>query len=74
MTTEDFGCFLNEAPGTFYHIGAGCEEPLHSSTFLPDDDVAIKLGGMHAAVVLRYLNKIKPLIEEVSGETAVIDL
>ena len=58
----------------FSHIGAGCEEPLHSSAFLPDDDVAIKLGGMHAAVVLRYLNKIKPLIEEVSGETAVIDL
>ncbi len=55
MTTEDFGCFLNEAPGTFYHIGAGCEEPLHSSAFLPDDDVAIKLGGMHAAVVLGYL-------------------
>ena len=57
MTTEDFGCFMDEAPGAFYHIGAGCEAPLHSERFLPQEDVVIKLTEMHAAVVRAYLKK-----------------
>ena len=57
MTTEDFGCFMDEAPGAFYHIGAGCEKPLHSESFLPKEDVVIKLAEMHAAVVTVYLKK-----------------
>ena len=56
MTTEDFGCFIDEAPGSFYHIGAGCEKPLHSESFLPQEDVVIKLAEMHAAVIRAYLN------------------
>lgn len=55
MISEDFGCFLDEAPGSFYHIGAGCTESLHSQAFLPEDDVAVKLAAMHAAVVSAYL-------------------
>ena len=57
MTTEDFGYFMDEAPGAFYHIGAGCEEPLHSERFLPREDVVIKLAEMHAAVVRAYLKR-----------------
>lgn len=57
MTTEDFGCFIDEAPGSFYHIGAGCEKPLHSESFLPREDVVVKLAEMHAAVVWAYLNR-----------------
>lgn len=57
MTTEDFGCFLDEAPGTFYHIGAGCEEPLHSESFLPQEDVVLKLAEMHAAAVMAYCTR-----------------
>ena len=56
MTTEDFGCFLDEVPGSFYHIGAGCTEPLHSQAFLPEDDIPVRLAAMHAAVVTAYLN------------------
>ncbi len=37
MTTEDFGYYLFHAPGSFYHVGCGCEEPLHSPKFSPDE-------------------------------------
>ncbi len=57
MTTEDFGFFMDKAPGAFYHMGAGCEEPLHSERFLPQEDVVIKLAEMHAALVMTYLKK-----------------
>ena len=57
MTTEDFGWFIDAAPGTFYHLGAGCEKPLHSESFLPQEDVVIKLAEMHAAGIREYLKK-----------------
>lgn len=56
MTTEDFGYYLGEAPGCFYHIGAGCSKPLHNPAFLPDEEAAVRLAVMHAAVVLEYLD------------------
>ena len=55
MTTEDFGYFLHHVPGSFYHIGAGCELPLHNSKFLPNDDAAITAATLHAAVVTRAM-------------------
>ncbi len=56
MTTEDFGYFLDKAPGSFYHIGAGCSEPLHSSRFLPAEGAVLTAAEMHIAVVLIFLN------------------
>ena len=56
MTTEDFGCFIDAAgAGSFYHIGAGCEKPLHSPVFLPDGRAAVYAAAVHAAVLWNYL-------------------
>lgn len=55
MTTEDFGYFLQKAGGCFYHIGAGCEQPLHNPRFLPEDDAVIYAAALHAAVIETYL-------------------
>jgi len=55
MTTEDFGCFLQVVPGSFYHIGAGCSLPLHNTGFLPDDRAIITAAATHAAVVEAFL-------------------
>ena len=56
MTTEDFGYFLRERPGSFYHIGAGCALPLHNPRFLPEDDAAVYGAALHAAVIEAFLN------------------
>ena len=45
MTTEDFGYFLLQRPGTYYHIGAGCELPLHNAAFFPTEECAVTRGG-----------------------------
>lgn len=55
MTTEDFGFLLDEAPGTFYHIGAGCSAPLHSPRFFPDDQAAVFGAAAHAALIADFL-------------------
>ena len=55
MTTEDFGFYLDEAPGTFYHIGAGCVSPLHSQQFFPHERAAVTAAALHAAVLADYL-------------------
>ena len=55
MTTEDFGYFLMEKPGSFYHIGAGCPLPLHNTGFLPDDRAPVTAAAVHAAVIEEYL-------------------
>ena len=59
MTTEDFGYFLLERPGAFYHIGAGCPLPLHNPGFLPDPEAAVTGAAVHAAVLEAYLNSEK---------------
>ena len=61
LTTEDFGCFIDAADGTYYHIGAGCSLPLHNSGFLPDENVIPRAAAMHAAVLERYLHEKRPL-------------
>lgn len=55
LTTEDFGYFLMARPGSFYHVGAGCELPLHSTGFLPDDRAAVCAAAAHAAVIEAFL-------------------
>ncbi len=55
MTTEDFGYFLMERPGSFYHIGVGGEKPLHNPSFLPDDRAAAIAAAVHCAVIEAFL-------------------
>ena len=55
MTTEDFGCFIDTCSGSFCHIGAGCNEPLHSSYFLPDIKAAVTAAAVYANTVIEYL-------------------
>ena len=55
MTTEDFGELLMERPGSFYHVGAGCALPLHSTAFLPGDGAVVTAAAVHAAVIEAFL-------------------
>ena len=55
MTTEDFGYFLMARPGSYYHIGAGCDRPLHSPDFLPEGDAAVTAAALHASVIEAFL-------------------
>lgn len=57
MTTEDFGCYVDHASGSFYHIGAGCEYPLHSPYFIPTEKALETTVKMHVAVVKEYLKQ-----------------
>ncbi len=57
MTTEDFGYFLEQRPGSFYHIGAGCELPLHNTGFLPTDEAVLTAAAVHAAVLEAFLEQ-----------------
>ena len=57
MTSEDFGFFLLERPGCFYHIGVGGPAGLHSPQFCPDESAIAKGAAMHAAVLSAYLEK-----------------
>ena len=40
---------------TYYHIGAGCELPLHNPGFLPGADTALTAAAVNAAVAHSYL-------------------
>ncbi len=57
MTTEDFGFFLQEKPGCFYHIGVNSAAPLHSPMFDPDERAIAYAAAVHAAVLFEYLKK-----------------
>ena len=57
MTSEDFGYFVDATSGSFYHIGAGCTESLHSPKFLPDERVLAVGAATHAAVLTTYLEE-----------------
>lgn len=37
MTGEDFGFFTSRYPGLLFWLGSGCNHPLHSPEFLPDE-------------------------------------
>lgn len=51
MTTEDFGYYLFETPGCFYHIGCESVYPLHSDKFCPDERAILTAMIMHTASV-----------------------
>lgn len=55
MITEDFGYYIDEVPGTFYHIGAGCELPLHNDRFLPTEKALLTAAAVHAEIITRFL-------------------
>ena len=55
MTTEDFGYFIDECCGTFCNIGAGCTQPLHSPTFIPDVRAAVIASAVYAKTIDNYL-------------------
>lgn len=52
--SEDFGYYIMAKTGCFYHVGAGCEYPLHSDKFLPDSQAIITASALHAAVASKY--------------------
>ena len=56
MTTEDFGYFLMERPGTFFHFGVGGSYPLHNPCFLPDDSMLAPAAALHAQIITAFLN------------------
>ena len=52
--SEDFGSYILARTGCFYHIGAGCEYPLHSDKFLPLPDAIITASAMHSTSAYNY--------------------
>jgi amidohydrolase len=60
LGVEDFGFFLQERPGAFYHLGCGNKargivEPLHANGFDIDED-CLPLGvAMHVGIAARLL-------------------
>ena len=60
MLTEDFGYFIQEVPGSFYHIGVrnpdiGAIHPLHSGKFLVDEDAIVNGAAVHAQIAMSFL-------------------
>lgn len=52
--SEDFGSYILAKTGCFYHVGAGCEYPLHSDKFLPVPDAIITASSMHSSSSYNY--------------------
>lgn len=52
--SEDFGSYIIAKTGCFYHIGAGCEYPLHSDKFLPVPDAIITAAAMHSSSAYNF--------------------
>ena len=57
MTSEDFGFYLNEAPGSFYHVGCECDYPLHSDRFKPDESAILTGMLVDLKAVNEFLNR-----------------
>ena len=51
MVSEDFGCFIQDLPGCFYHIGVGGPAGLHSAHFNPEEWPLSNAAAVHAQVV-----------------------
>ncbi len=52
MTTEDFGYYLDQAEGCFYHVGCECDGCLHSEYFNPDESAILTSMIMHVKSVM----------------------
>ena len=57
MISEDVGCFIDKCTGSFYHVGAGCELPLHSPRFLPKEEALVPLAAVHAAILWKAMKR-----------------
>ena len=57
MTTEDFGEYLRERDGCFYHIGVGGTDGLHSACFAPDPTLLEDAAALHAQIITDYLKQ-----------------
>lgn len=60
MGSEDFGLFLDQAPGCFYSMGVrnpekGVTAPGHNNMFDVDEDALPTLSALHAAIAYNYL-------------------
>lgn len=65
MGSEDFGLFLERAPGCFYSFGVanpekGITAPGHNDRFDIDEDALPALSALHAAIAWRYLTEKNP--------------
>lgn len=60
LTTEDFGAFLEHAPGSFWHIGVGRPDcpcvPLHNPCFNPDESALRFAAALHAQLAMDALS------------------
>lgn len=56
MVAEDFGYFLRQRPGCFYHIGVGGPASLHSDHFDPEEWTLCHAAAVHAQVLWDALN------------------
>lgn len=59
MISEDFGCYIDAAAGSFYHLGVGKTASLHSPFFLPSEDSPVLGAAVHAQIVTEYLKLIQ---------------
>lgn len=57
MTSEDFGFYLDRAPGSFYHVGCECDYPLHSDKFNPDEAAILTGMLVNLKAVSEFLNQ-----------------
>lgn len=55
MTTEDFGAFLEQVPGCFWHLGVGGNAPLHNDRFCPSEEVLPLAAALHVQTCLTAL-------------------
>ena len=55
MTTEDFGYYMDVCPGAYWHVGAGCDRPLHAPDFLPSAGAVVTAAAVHAAVAAKAM-------------------
>ena len=55
MTSEDFGFYLDESQGSFYHVGCECDYPLHSDKFNPDESAILTGMTVHLKLISEYL-------------------
>lgn len=60
MTTEDFGFYLEQYRGAYYHVGIGSAYPLHSSHMVPDEKALTYAAAVSAAVMEAALEGDKP--------------
>lgn len=59
LSTEDFGAFLEHAPGSYWHLGVGRtgieNAPLHNPMFDPDESALSIAAALHAQIALDFL-------------------